>query len=172
MTRDETDGRRDGNDGDSRRRKTQGATGRVRERQRATTARARESQGGGGGLLAWLRRLGAKLASLASRVAGALKDSPANALKSSLGKALKGSLGDIKKRLKSPRTWLSLLASRLSGFRSWWLATTVAIAGSVGLVVAIVLLPVAAVLALLVVAVGALVRRLRQDSAAGQQAAA
>jgi hypothetical protein len=31
---------------------------------------------------------------------------------------------------------------------------------------------VAAVLALLVVAVGALVRRLRQDSAAGQQAAA
>jgi predicted cobalt transporter CbtA len=103
-----------------------------------------------------LRSLGGKLWSLASRVV----------------KELKGSLGEIPKRLKSPRTWMSLLASRLSGFRSWWLATTVAIAATVGLLVAIVLLPVAAILAPLVVAVGALVRRLRKPSAAGQQAAA
>jgi hypothetical protein len=86
-------------------------------------------------------------------------------------KALKGSLGEITKRLKSPRTWLSLLASKLSGFRSWWMATTVAIAAAVGLLVAVLLLPVAGIVALLVVAVGALVRRLRQPSSAGQQAA-
>jgi len=51
------------------------------------------------------------------------------------------------------------------GFGFWWLVGTVAIAGTVGLIVAVVLSPVAGIVAFLVVGVWALISRARSSHA-------
>jgi hypothetical protein len=82
----------------------------------------------------------------------------------------------LAERLPAPVRWLAWLFApgRERGFGFWWLVATIAVAVALGLVVALLLIPVAALIALLVVAVWALVRRRRrrQDDSANHAAPA
>ena len=86
------------------------------------------------GLRSPLRWLGAKLSSLVSWVA---------------------------KRLPAPVRWLARLLApgQKRGFAFWWLVATLAVAVALGLIVALLLFPVAGLLGLLVLAIWLLVRR-------------
>jgi hypothetical protein len=64
------------------------------------------------------------------------------------------------KHLGAPLRWL--FGGQERGFGFWWLVATLAIAVALGMVVALLLTPVAGLIALLVVAVWALVRRARR----------
>jgi Flp pilus assembly protein TadB len=70
----------------------------------------------------------------------------------------------LAKRLPRPLRWLGGLFApdRERGFGFWWLVATLVVAVALGLVVALLLTPVAGLVALLVVAIWALVRRHRR----------
>jgi uncharacterized membrane protein len=67
-------------------------------------------------------------------------------------------------QLPAPLRWLGSLfdPGRERGFGFWWLVATLGIAVALGMVVALLLTPVAGLIALLVVAIWALVRRRRR----------
>jgi uncharacterized protein involved in cysteine biosynthesis len=67
----------------------------------------------------------------------------------------------VAEHLPAPLRWLGRLLGGEHGFGFWWLVATVCIAVALGLVVALLLSPVAGLIALLVVAIWALVRRHR-----------
>jgi membrane protein implicated in regulation of membrane protease activity len=69
----------------------------------------------------------------------------------------------VAKHLPEPLRWLGRLFAPASepGFGFWWMVATLAVAVALGMVVALVLTPVTGIIALLVVAVWALVRRHR-----------
>jgi hypothetical protein len=73
-------------------------------------------------------------------------------------------LPPVVRHLVTPLRWLGrlLVSGKKRGFGFWWLLATVAIAVALGLVVALLLSPVAGLIALLVVAIWAVVRRRRQ----------
>jgi hypothetical protein len=100
---------------------------------------------GGAGLPAPLRRLCRELAELARRVARLLVPRW------------------IVKQLPAPARWLGslFLPGRKRGFGYWWLVLTLGIAAAIGMVVALLVSPVAGLVALLVVAVWAVVRHAR-----------
>jgi hypothetical protein len=79
------------------------------------------------------------------------------------GRGLSGLARCVAKHLPAPLRWLGRLfdpdAER--GFGFWWLVATIGVAVALGLVVALLLSPVAGLIALLVVAIWALVRRCR-----------
>jgi hypothetical protein len=70
----------------------------------------------------------------------------------------------VAQHLPAPLRWLARLfdPDRKRGFGFWWLVATLAIAVALGMVVALLLTPVAGLIALLVVAIWALVRRRRR----------
>jgi Flp pilus assembly protein TadB len=110
----------------------------VAETPRPTGAQQhRESGSQGSGLLAPLRWLGRKLSGLVRWVA---------------------------KHLPAPVRWLARLSApgRERGFGFWWLVATLGVALALGMVVALLLTPVAGLIALLVVAIWALVRQRRR----------
>jgi hypothetical protein len=106
-----------------------------------------ESGGRGWGLLAPLRWLARKLSGLVRWVA----------------KRLRAPLW-VAKHLPAPLRWLGRLFApgRERGFGFWWLVATVGVAVALGMVVALLLTPIAGLIAVLVVAVWALVRRRRR----------
>jgi membrane protein implicated in regulation of membrane protease activity len=69
----------------------------------------------------------------------------------------------VAEHLPAPVRWLGRLITpdRERGFGFWWLVATLAVAVALGMVVALLLTPVAGLIALLVVAIWALVRRRR-----------
>jgi hypothetical protein len=67
----------------------------------------------------------------------------------------------LAERLSAPVRWLGRLIVGERGFGFWWLVATLGVAVALGLVVALLLTPVAGLIALLLVAVWALVRRRR-----------
>jgi hypothetical protein len=71
----------------------------------------------------------------------------------------------VPKHVPAPLRWLGRLLApgRERGFGFWWLVATLAIAGALGLIVALLLTPVAGLIALLVVAIWALVRAARSS---------
>jgi hypothetical protein len=73
----------------------------------------------------------------------------------------------VPKHVPAPLKWLGRLFApgRERGFGFWWLVATLAIAVALGMVVALLLSPVAGLIALLVVAIWALVRRSRSKAA-------
>jgi Flp pilus assembly protein TadB len=81
-----------------------------------------------------------------------------------LGRKLSGLVRGLARRLPAPVRWLGRLFApgRERGFGFWWLVATLGVAIAVGLVVALLLTPVAGLIALLVVAIWALVRRRRR----------
>jgi hypothetical protein len=84
-------------------------------------------------------------------------------------------LRSVARHLATPLRWLGrLLAPRKKrGFGFWWLLATIAVAVALGLVVALLLSPVAGLIAVLVVAIWALVRRRRKrDDREGRTPAA
>jgi apolipoprotein N-acyltransferase len=95
---------------------------------------------GGPGLLAPLRWLNRKLSGLVRRVA---------------------------RHVPAPVRWLGRLFApgRERGFGFWWLVATLGVAVALGMVVALLLTPAAGLIALLVVAIWALVRRRRHKRA-------
>jgi hypothetical protein len=70
----------------------------------------------------------------------------------------------VAEHLPAPLRWLGYLFGfgRERGFGFWWLVATVAVAVALGMIVALLLTPVAGLVALLVVAIWALVRRHRR----------
>jgi uncharacterized protein involved in cysteine biosynthesis len=78
----------------------------------------------------------------------------------------------VAEHLPAPLRWLGRLLGGEHGFGFWWLVATVCIAVALGLVVALLLSPVAGLIALLVVAIWALVRRHRHKRDDGDTAAA
>jgi Flp pilus assembly protein TadB len=70
----------------------------------------------------------------------------------------------VAKHVPAPLRGLGRLLApgRERGFGFWWLVATVAVAVAIGIVVALLLVPVAGIIALLVVAIWALVRRHRR----------
>ena len=78
----------------------------------------------------------------------------------------------VAEHLPAPLRWLGRLLGGEHGFGFWWLVATVCIAVALGLVVALLLSPVAGLIALLVVAIWALVRRRRHKRDDGDTAAA
>jgi hypothetical protein len=100
--------------------------------------------------LRWLRR---KLAGLVRWVAKRLR-APLRPLARLL------MLSGLSKHLPAPLRWLGHLLAPASerGFGFWWLVATVAVAVALGMLVALLLTPVAGLIALLVVAIWALVR--------------
>jgi hypothetical protein len=116
-----------------------------------------ESGSRGSGLLAPLRWLGRKLSDLVRWVAKRLR-APLRPIARSL------MLRWVANRLPAPLRWLAhlLAPDRERGFGFWWLVATLGIAVALGMVVALLLSPVAGVLAFLVVAIWALVRRHRR----------
>jgi hypothetical protein len=118
----------------------------------AATQEAQQDESGrrGSGLLVPLRWLGHKLSGLVRSVA--------RRLWAPLRPA---------RHLVTPLRWLGrlLVPGRERGFGFWWLVATLAIAVVLGMVVAVLLSPVAGLIALLVVAIWALVRwrRKRDD---------
>lgn len=108
----------------------------------------------GPALLAPLRWLGRKLSGLvrwAARLGAPLRP---------IARLL--TLRWVAERLPAPLRWLGrLIAGRERGFGFWWLVATVGVAVALGLVVALLLTPVAGLIALLLVAIWALVRRRR-----------
>jgi cobalamin synthase len=120
------------------------------ERQRA------EPVSEGSGLLATLRWLGRKLSGLVRWVAKRLR-APLRPIARLL------MLRWAAKHLPAPLRGLGRLFApgRERGFGFWWLVATLAVAVALGMVVALLLTPVAGLIALLVVAIWALVRRRR-----------
>lgn len=110
------------------------------------------------GLLAPLGWLGRKLSGLVRWVAKALR-AP---LRRPIARLLV--LRSVARRLMTPLRWLGRLLApgRERGFGFWWLLATVALALALGMVVALLLSPVAGLIAVLVVAIWALVRRRRK----------
>jgi hypothetical protein len=112
-----------------------------------TSAAERQEPGGhGAGLLAPLRWLARKLSGVARWAA-----------KRFLPRW-------VPKHVPAPLRWVGRLFApgRERGFGFWWLVATLVIAGAIGLIVALLLTPVAGLIALLVVAIWALVRRSRR----------
>ena len=116
-----------------------------------------ESGSRGSGLLAPLRWLGRKLSGLARWIAKRLQ-AP---LRPIAGLLL---LRWLANHLPAPLRRLGHLIAPDTerGFGFWWLVATLGIAVAVGMVVALLLTPVAGLIALLVVAIWALVRRHRR----------
>jgi hypothetical protein len=81
-----------------------------------------------------------------------------------LGRRLSGLVRSVARHLPAPLRWLVrlLVPGKKRGFGFWWLVATLAVAVALGLVVALLLSPVAGLIALLVVAIWALVRRRRK----------
>ena len=111
----------------------------------------------GSALLAALRWLGRKLAGLgrwaAKRLQGPLRP---------VARLLV--LRWVAEHLPAPLRWLGRFFGPPSerGFGFWWLVATLAVAVALGLVVALLLTPVAGIIALLIVAIWALVHRRRR----------
>jgi hypothetical protein len=130
------------------------------EPQSAATPEQQHDESGtrGSRLLAPLRWLGRKLWGLVRWVA-----EPLRAPLGPVARLLM--LGPVVRRLATPLKWLGrlLVPERERGFGFWWLVATIAIAVALGLVVAVLLSPVAGLIALLVVAIWALVRRRKRD---------
>jgi hypothetical protein len=129
-----------------------------------------ESGGRRPGLLAALRRLGRELSGLVRWVAKRLR-APLLPIAQVL------ILRWIATKLPAPLRWLAglLVPGRERGFGFWWLVATLGIAVALGLVVALLVTPVAGLIALLVVAIAALVhrhRRKRDERDQGTPAAA
>jgi hypothetical protein len=117
-----------------------------------------EPGSGGSALLAPLRWLARKLSGLVRWVAKRLR-APLRPLARLL------MLRWAAKHLPAPLRWLGRLLAPgpERGFGFWWLVATLAVAVALGMVVALLLTPVAGLIALLVVAIWALVRRHRRD---------
>jgi lysylphosphatidylglycerol synthetase-like protein (DUF2156 family) len=117
----------------------------------------RTSERPGSSLLASLRRLGRKLPGLVRWVAKQLR-APLRQAARSLTQSW------VAKHVPAPLRWLGRLFApgRERGFGFWWLVATLGVALALGLVVAILLTPVTGLIALLVVAIWALVRRRRR----------
>jgi hypothetical protein len=115
-----------------------------------------ESASRGSGLLATLRWLGRKLSGLVRWVAKRLR-APLRPIARLLV------LQWVTQHLPAPLRWIARLfdPDRERGFGFWWLVVTLGIAVALGMVVALLLTPVAGLIALLVVAIWALVRRRR-----------
>lgn len=115
-----------------------------------------ESGSRGSGLLAGLRWLRRKLSGLVHWVAKRLW-APLRPLARLL------IVRWVTSHLPAPLRWLGDLFApdRQRGFGFWWLVATLGIAVALGMIVALLLVPVAAVVALLVVGIWALVRRRR-----------
>lgn len=98
--------------------------------------------------------------------------SPAEKLLGWLRRKLSALLRRMVAHLPAPVRWAVRLIAGEHGFGFWWLVATVAVAVALGLVVALLLTPVAGLLALLIVAIWALVRRHRhkRDEAEKQTA--
>jgi Flp pilus assembly protein TadB len=81
-----------------------------------------------------------------------------------LGRRLSSLVRSVARHLPAPLRWLARLLApgKKRGFGFWWLLATLAVAVALGLVVALLLSPVAGLIALLVVAIWALVRRRRK----------
>jgi hypothetical protein len=109
------------------------------------------------GLLEPLRWLGRKLSGLVRWVARRLR-APLRPIARML------TLRGLAKRLPAPLRWLGRLFApgRERGFGFWWLVATLVVAVALGLAVALLLTPVAGLIAFLVVAIWALVRRRRR----------
>jgi hypothetical protein len=118
-----------------------------------------ESGSRGSRLLAPLRWLGRKLSGLVRWVAKQLRG-PLRPIARLL------MLRWVAKHLPAPLRWLGRLfgPGTERGFGFWWLVATLGIALALGLVVALLLSPVAGLIALLVVAIWALLRRHRSTS--------
>jgi hypothetical protein len=116
-----------------------------------------ESGGRRPGLLAALRWLGRELSGLVRRVAKRLR-APLLPIAQVL------ILRWVAAKLPAPLRWLAglLVPGRERGFGFWWLVATLGIAVALGLVVALLVTPVAGLIALLVVAIAALVHRHRR----------
>ena len=109
------------------------------------------------GLLAPLRWLGRRLSGLVRWVAKRLWAPPRL-----IARLL--ALRSVARHLATPLRWLGRLLApgRERGFGFWWLMATLAVAVALGMVVALLLSPAAGLIALLVVAIWALVRRRRK----------
>jgi hypothetical protein len=103
-----------------------------------------------------LRWLGRKLSGLVRWVAKRLRAPLRQAARLLL-------LPSVAKHLPAPLRWLARFFGPSSerGFGFWWLVTTLGVAVALGMVVALLLTPVAGLIAVLVVAIWALVRRRR-----------
>jgi hypothetical protein len=124
----------------------------------ATGEQQRDESGRrGSGLLAPLRWLGRRLSGLVRWVAKVLRAPPRLVARLLL-------LRSVARRLATPLRWLGRLfgPGKERGFGFWWLVATLAVALALGMVVALLLSPVAGLIALLVVAIWALVRRRRK----------
>jgi hypothetical protein len=113
-----------------------------------------ESGSRGAGLLAPLRWLRRKLSGLV-RWVGRLLRAPLRSIARLLMPRW------VTKHVPAPLRWLGRLFApgRERGFGFWWLVATLVVAVVLGMVVALLLSPVAGLIALLVVAIWALVRR-------------
>jgi hypothetical protein len=133
------------------------STPRVGAHSAAETPRPTREQRHEPGSLAPLRWLGRKLLGLmrwvAKRLAAPLRP---------IGRLLIGRW--LVKHLPAPLRWLGGLLDpgRERGFGFWWLVVTLGVAVALGMVVALLLTPIAGLIALLVVAIWALVRRRRR----------
>ena len=80
-----------------------------------------------------------------------------------LGRKLSGLVRRVARHVPAPVRWLGRLFApgRERGFGFWWLVATLGVAVALGMVVALLLTPAAGLVALLVVATWALVRRRR-----------
>jgi hypothetical protein len=128
------------------------------ETPRSTGERQHDESGGrGSGLLAPLRWLGRKLSGLARWVVKRL-GSPLRPIARLL------MLRWVAEHLPAPLRWLARLVApdREHGFGFWWLVATLGVAIALGILVALLLTPVAGLIALLVVAIWLLVRRRRR----------
>jgi hypothetical protein len=118
----------------------------------------RTSRRQGSSLLAWLRRLGRKLAGLVRWVA--------KRLRAPLGQAARSVVQAwVQEHVPAPLRWLGRLIApgKEHGFGFWWLVATLGIALALGLILILVLIPVAGLIALPVVAIWALVRQRRRN---------
>jgi hypothetical protein len=133
-----------------------GAAGAAETRRPTGDQQHDESGRRGSGRLAPLRWLGRKLSGLVRWVAKRLQD-PLRPIARLL------MLRWVANHLPAPLRWLGGLfdPGRARGFGFWWLVATVGIAVALGMVVALLLAPVAGLIAFLVVAIWALVRRRR-----------
>jgi apolipoprotein N-acyltransferase len=84
-----------------------------------------------------------------------------------LGRKLSGLVRRLARHVPAPVRWLGRLFApgRERGFGFWWLVATLGVAVALGMVVALLLTPAAGLIALLVVAIWALVRRRRHKRA-------
>jgi hypothetical protein len=133
------------------------------EKPRSTGEQRHDESGRRGSVLsAPLRWLGRRLSGLVCWVATRLR-APSRLVARLL------LLGRVAKLLSAPVRWLGRLfdPDAEHGFGFWWLVATIGVAIALGLVVALLLSPVAGLIALLVVAIWALVRRRRRKRMTG-----